>query len=125
MCFIRAYWCKLAKVFKQQLNQFFQGVLQGPEIAALIRNNTKTAVEEVIASSFFKETICAILQECQVSAFKEIAEQLLNQEVEITTTAGVLTGAIVLAESDYLELTEFTGTTILLPYNSIITIREQ
>ncbi|MDG4657231.1 DUF2642 domain-containing protein [Ectobacillus antri] len=114
MCFIHAYWCKLAKVFKQQLKQFFQEVLHGAEIAALIRNNTKIVVEEVIASILFKKTICTVLQECQVPAFQEVAERLLNQKVEITTAAGVLTGVIVLAASDYLELAEFTGTTILL-----------
>lgn len=56
--------------------------------------------------------------------FKEIVEQLLGKEIEIVVTVGKLTGVIFEAGDDFLTLQEAIGTQVLLPFTSIISIRE-
>lgn len=55
-------------------------------------------------------------------SFAEVAKQYLNEEIELTTTGGVLTGIITEIGIDYLKFTETTGTDTLVPYNHISNI---
>ncbi|KFN03194.1 DUF2642 domain-containing protein [Bacillus clarus] len=132
MCSFKKYWNKLTRVFNRQLDYFLDNkllpaverILFSQNFAKFIRRNSKQATEEFIESSKFQSIICAILKECNTSPFKEIAEQLLGKEVEIVVTVGQLTGVIVEVGDDFLTLQEAIGTQVLLPFASIISIRE-
>lgn len=99
-------------------------LLFSQNFARFIQRNSKQATEEFIESSKFQSIICNILKECNTSPFKEIAEQYLGKNVEITVTVGQLTGVIVAVGDDFLILQEGIGTEVLLPFASIISIKE-
>ncbi|WP_028399841.1 hypothetical protein [Ectobacillus panaciterrae] len=130
MFFLKKYWKTLATIVECQLLKFYKKILQpalkkllsSDELAAFIQLNMKQAVQEILVSEEFQELICFILKECSQSSFKGIAEELLNQEVEIITTAGTLSGVIVFVGEDYLTLQETLA--VMLPFNSIISVRE-
>ncbi len=48
----------------------------------------------------------------------------MGKNVEITVTVGQLTGVIVAIGDDFLTLQEGIGTEVLLPFTSIISIKE-
>ncbi|MGI8359291.1 DUF2642 domain-containing protein [Bacillus cereus] len=132
MCLFRKYWHKLSRVFNRQLDYFLDNkllpaverLLFSQNFARFIQRNSKQATEEVIESSRFQSIICNILKECTTAPFKEIAEQYLGKNVEITVTVGQLTGVIVAVGDDFLTLQEGIGTEVLLPFTSIISIKE-
>ncbi|MBK0075665.1 DUF2642 domain-containing protein [Bacillus sp. S56] len=132
MCLFRKYWNKLSRLFNRQLDYFLDNkllpaverLLFSQNFARFIQRNSKQATEEVIESSRFQSIICNILKECTISPFKEIAEQYLGKNVEITVTVGQLTGVIVAVGDDFLTLQEGIGTEVLLPFTSIISIKE-
>ncbi|PGX10576.1 DUF2642 domain-containing protein [Bacillus sp. AFS033286] len=132
MCLFRKYWHKLSRLFNRQLNYFLDDKLKpaverllfSQNFARFIQRNSKQATEEFIESSQFQAIICNILKECSASPFKEIAQQYLNKNVEITVTVGQLTGVIVAVGDDFLTLQEGIGTKVLLPFTSIISIKE-
>ncbi|MDH4422696.1 DUF2642 domain-containing protein [Bacillus cereus] len=132
MCLFRKYWHKLSRLFNRQLNYFLddklmpavERLLFSQNFARFIQRNSKQATEEFIESSQFQAIICNILKECSASPFKEIAQQYLNKNVEITVTVGQLTGVIVAVGDDFLTLQEGIGTKVLLPFTSIISIKE-
>ena len=64
------------------------------------------------------------MKECNISPFKEIAKQYLGENVEISVTVGQLTGVIVAVGDDFLTLQEGIGTEVLLPFTSIISMKE-
>ncbi len=72
----------------------------------------------------FNLLFVTFLKECNTSPFKEIAKQYLGKNVEITVTVGQLTGVIVAVGDDFLTLQEGIGTEVLLPFISIISIKE-
>ncbi|SFJ41038.1 MULTISPECIES: DUF2642 domain-containing protein [unclassified Bacillus (in: firmicutes)] len=125
-------WQKLARVIREQLDCFFyeklmpalEEILFSSQFANYIEFYTKKGVKEYIESEEFQNIICLILKECNVSPFKEIAQQLLGKEVEITVTVGILTGVISQVGDDFLTLQESAGSIILLPFTSILSIRE-
>ncbi|MDC2865435.1 MULTISPECIES: DUF2642 domain-containing protein [unclassified Bacillus (in: firmicutes)] len=132
MSAFKGYWYKLARVVRCQLDSFFyekfmpglEEILFSPRFARYIEIYTKKGVKEYVESEDFQNIICFILKECNVSPFKEIAEQLLGKEVEITVTVGMLTGVISEVGDDFLTLQESAGSVILLPFTSILSIRE-
>ncbi|PEZ08638.1 DUF2642 domain-containing protein [Bacillus sp. AFS018417] len=132
MSLFKDYWRKFAHVVDKQLDCFLykkfipvmEEKLFSPRFARYIEVYTKKGVAEYIKSQEFQNIICFILKECNVSPFKEIAEQLLGKEVEITVTVGGLTGIIAQVGDDFLTLQELTGATISLPFSIIISIRE-
>ncbi|MFL0492775.1 MULTISPECIES: DUF2642 domain-containing protein [Bacillus] len=132
MCLFRKYWHKLSRLFNRQLNYFLddklmpavERLLFSQNFARFIQRNSKQATEEFIESSQFQAIICNILKECSASPFKEIAQQYLNKNVEITVTVGQLTGVIVAVGDDFLTLQEGIRTKVLLPFTSIISIKE-
>ncbi len=132
MCLFGKYWKKLSRLFNRQLDYFLgnkllpavERLLFSQNFARFIQRNSKQATEEFIESSKFQSIICNILKECNTSPFKEIAEQYLGKNVEITVTVGQLTGVIVAVGDDFLILQEGIGTEVLLPFASIISIKE-
>lgn len=132
MCLFKKYWHKLSSLFNRQLDYFLDNkllpaverLLFSQNFARFIQRNSKQAIEEFIESSRFQSIICNILKECNTSPFKEIAKQYLGENVEITATVGQLTGGIVAVGDDFLTLQEGIGTEVLLPFTSIITIKE-
>ena len=124
MCLFGKYWKKLSRLFNRQLDYFLDNKLLSQNFARFIQRNSKQATEEFIESSRFQSIICNILKECNTSPFKEIAEQYLGKNVEITVTVGQLTGVIVAVGDDFLILQEGIGTEVLLPFASIVSIKE-
>ncbi|MBO1627279.1 MULTISPECIES: hypothetical protein [Bacillus] len=132
MCLFTGYWKRLETIFNRQLDYFLdrklvpalEKILFSRKFSEFIQRSSKQATEEIIESNKFQSIICAILKECATSPFKEIAEQLLGKEVEIVTTVGQLTGVIIEVGDDFLTLQESIGTTVLLPFTSIISIYE-
>ncbi|KAB2450794.1 DUF2642 domain-containing protein [Bacillus sp. CH126_4D] len=132
MCLFKKYWHKLSRLFNRQLSYFLddkllpavERLLFSQNFARFIQRNSKKATEEFIESSQFQSIICNILKECNASPFKEIAKQYLGKNVEITVTVGQLTGVIVAVGDDFLTLQEGIGTEVLLPFTSIISIKE-
>ncbi|PHA02845.1 DUF2642 domain-containing protein [Bacillus pseudomycoides] len=132
MSLFKSYWHKLEHVVGRQLDCFFsekfipimEGILFSPRFARYIEIYTKKGVAEYVESKEFQNIICSILKECNASPFKEIKEQLLGKEVEITVTVGSLTGVISQVGDDFLTLQESTGKIVLLSFTSILSIRE-
>ena len=128
MCLFKKYWHNLSRLFNRQWGYFVDDTLLrllfSQNFARFIQRNSKQATEEFIKSSQFQSIICNILKECNTSPFKEIAEQYLGKNVEITVTVGQLAGVIVAVGDDFLTLQEGIGTEILLPFTSIISIKE-
>lgn len=75
-------------------------------------------------NSAVTQAIYTELKKGNAPPFKEIVEQLLGTEIEIIVTVGQLTGVIFEVGDDFLTLQEAIGTQILLPFTSIISIRE-
>ncbi|MFD0768407.1 DUF2642 domain-containing protein [Bacillus sp. CGMCC 1.60114] len=129
MPLFKYYWRKLASIVGRQLDCFFnekvipavEGILFSPRFAKYIAIYTKKGVAEYLESQEFQNII---LKECSTSPFKKIAEQLLGKEVGITVTVGGLTGVILQVGEEFLTLQESTGAIILLPFTSILSIRE-
>lgn len=75
-------------------------------------------------NSAVTQAIDTELKKGNAPPFKEIVEQLLGKEIEIVVTVGKLTGVIFEVGDDFLTLQEAIGTQVLLPFTSIISIRE-
>lgn len=77
-----------------------------------------------VLNSAVTQAIDTELKKGNTPPFKEIVEQFLGKEIEIVVTVGKLTGVIFEVGDDFLTLQEAIGTQLLLPFTSIISIRE-
>lgn len=57
--------------------------------------------------------------------WRRIAEEYLNQPVEVITTAGPLAGTLIRVGEDYLVLQESPTSQLIIPFHSITGIRPQ
>ncbi|MDT2046094.1 DUF2642 domain-containing protein [Priestia aryabhattai] len=113
-------WCYSYYRLKKKIKR----LLFSKRFGTFIENSTKKAVEEVVYSQRFRDYFIQLIREADVSPFKEIALQYLNEEVVISTVAGPLQGTVTEVGDDYLRLTESATSSVLLPFTSIITIQK-
>lgn len=93
-----------------------------------LTNQIETLIQEGLQNELyserFEEFLRSIYQEDPgADRLREIAEQLLNEDAEVVTTAGTVSGTITEVGTDYMILRETDATILVIPFQNTISIR--
>ncbi|MFM1652336.1 hypothetical protein ACI7RC_09580 [Brevibacillus sp. B_LB10_24] len=83
----------------------------------------KNAVREVLFSSEFASFLRDVIEQANEHPLRAVVKQYVFKSVEVTTTAGTLTGTVTGAFEDYFRLQETATSYLLIPYRSLLSIR--
>lgn len=89
-------------------------------IAQTVPGIVQTALENELYSDRFAQFLSDIVS--PNSNFGEIAEPFLQQNVELTTTGGTITGVLVEIGTDYVRIQETANSEVLVPFRNAISI---
>lgn len=111
---------KLEKEFKRLLRK------QTNKLEDIIDSQIEDGLEDELYSERFSNFLRSVLRGEQPSDnFREIAEQFLNDDAEVVTNAGTVSGVVTEVGEDYLILQETDSTIVIVPFGNLITIRPQ
>jgi len=111
---------KLIKEFKKSLRK------QTDKLEDIMESQIEDGLEDELYSERFANLLRSVLRGEELgNNFREIAEQFLNDDAEVVTNAGTISGVVIEVGDNYLILQETDSTIIIVPFENLISIRPQ
>jgi|GEM_PF-3099212 len=108
---------KLEKELKQRLRK------QRHRLEDSFESTIEDALRDELYSSNFANFLRSIMNTAEDNGFADVVRQYMGEDVELTTTAGTISGTVQEVGTDYVLLRESDSTILIVPFSNASAIR--